>query len=863
MRFSCLLLLVCLHCSAQNKSSSRSVYQDSKGVIRWSDSKREVALFGANYCLPSACDFRAAGYFTNNRKAVADADMAHFARMGWDALRLCLWGDYENSDSLGNLVVNEHLDLMDYVIATAKKRGIYFLLSPIVTYSSLFPDGGRESKAVNGFSTKFRKDELGTNPRAIAAQQNYLKQLLNHVNPYTGIALKDEPNILFIEMINEPTHHSNDIAGSIAYINALVDAVKSTGCKKLLYHNYTQDMKMAEPISRSRIDGMSFAWYPTGLNRSHTLPGNYLPVVDHFSEEMMRPELKRLSRIVYEFDSPDLLNAYMYPAMARSFREVGAQFATMFSYDMLVSAPYNMGWQTHYLNMVYTPKKAVSAMIAAEVMRRTPLYETHGNYPDNTSFGPFRLSYEQDLSEMNTEDYFMYANNTVTKPKNIDRLTKLVGFGSSPVVSYEGQGIYFLDKISTGVWRLEVYPDAVQVCDPFELPAADKVVTRAISREWPMSIRLNELGTKYFVQGINEGNNVRVEAASGTFKVQPGVYILSADKYVSPGALPQSLGFVNMKEFFSPADQRMSIQVIPELPPSLHSSTPQPFRARVISGETPDKVTLYVRQGRRYAPVVMEKDSGYYYKAMIPANHLRTGWLECCIVVEAKDGKINYPALTGNSPTAWNYVDEGNWKIAVVDQKTPLKLLTPSADAGKLNFTRTRESAMGIFNTIPSASSGDAALRLNFPAGYSNHFKDYAMSLSVGEKIRGRGSDARAAKNLLLTARGLNAQQQFYVVLVEKDGTSWAQKLMLNADEQAIALPISGFRISKGAMLPIGYPGDWRYWFEPASGRGGANDRLKPENIEWIQFIARPSDVQSSTGSADSWMELSGVSMTF
>ena len=58
--------------------------------------------------------------------------------------------------------------------------------------------------------------------------------------------------------------------------------------------------------------------------------------------------------------------------MARTFRSVGAQSATMFAYDMLRTAPFNLGWQTHFLNLVHTPRKAMSAVIAAEAMRRLP-----------------------------------------------------------------------------------------------------------------------------------------------------------------------------------------------------------------------------------------------------------------------------------------------------------------------------------------------------------------------------------------------------------------------------------------------------------------------------------------------------------
>ena len=38
-------------------------------------------------------------------------------------------------------------------------------------------------------------------------------------------------------------------------------------------------------------------------------------------------------------------------AMARAWREVGTQFASMFAYDELETAPYNLGWQTHFLNL--------------------------------------------------------------------------------------------------------------------------------------------------------------------------------------------------------------------------------------------------------------------------------------------------------------------------------------------------------------------------------------------------------------------------------------------------------------------------------------------------------------------------------
>lgn len=177
------------------QAAAELVYVDGDGVIRWRKDEREVALFGANYCLPSATDYRAAGYVGADRKKLVEQDFTHFARMGWDAVRLCLWGDWENSDKDGNLIVNDHLDVMDCAIAEAKKRGVYVLLTPITTYSAWWPDADANAPYA-GFSKHFKKSELGTNPAAIAAQVNYLRQMMNHVNPYTGVALKNEPQIL-------------------------------------------------------------------------------------------------------------------------------------------------------------------------------------------------------------------------------------------------------------------------------------------------------------------------------------------------------------------------------------------------------------------------------------------------------------------------------------------------------------------------------------------------------------------------------------------------------------------------------------------------------------------------------------------
>src|SRR2546428_13485863 len=102
-----------------------------------------------------------------------DEDMAQFARMGWDGLRLTFWGDWESSDSAGNLLANDHLDLLHYLIARARERGIYMLLTPIHLYSWNWPDP-LEDNSVPGFSPRFGNAPLGKDPTPHAELNNYL-----------------------------------------------------------------------------------------------------------------------------------------------------------------------------------------------------------------------------------------------------------------------------------------------------------------------------------------------------------------------------------------------------------------------------------------------------------------------------------------------------------------------------------------------------------------------------------------------------------------------------------------------------------------------------------------------------------------
>ncbi|MGE3614890.1 MAG: hypothetical protein AB7L66_03370, partial [Gemmatimonadales bacterium] len=745
--------------------ADRAAVLDRDGVLRWRDDRSEVALFGANYVLPTASDYRAAGAVHGDRKKMIDEDVAHMARMGWNGMRLTFWGDWEASDSAGNLIENDHLDLQDYLIARARERGIYFLFSPIQLYGSNWPDATDDNSAP-GFGRHFGKERMGTDPAAIAAQANYLRQILNHVNPYTGVALKDEPAILFIELVNEPWHHPDDPAGSVRYFNTLTDAVRSTGFRKPVFYNVSQDFRIGESVLRSKIQGLTFGWYPTGLNSGHELRGNYLRGTDAFPD-MERPEFGRLPRIVYEFDSPDLREGTMYPAMVRTFRTVGAQFAAMFAYDMLQTASRNLGWQTHYLNLVYTPKKAISTVIAAEAMRRLPRLASYGAYPANTRFGDFRVDPASGSSELVAKDAFLYAGTTTTAPPEPASLERIAGYGSSPVVRYGGEGSYFLDRLGTGVWRLEVYPDAVPVRDPFEAPNAAKVVTRALHRIWPMTVTLPDLRGDFQVQavtvpaasltapagrggqtGAGEVGSVPrpragTRAVGGTFSIAPGVYLLSAAGTLDDSALPERIGPLGLEEYHGPPPDTLPLMIEPLAAPQYLAGRPLEIPARVVDAVEPDSVILFLKPaaGGFYRAYPMLPAAAYRYQATVPADGVRPGPYRF-VIAAYRDGKpLTLPSGIAGRPWDWNYWSGAAWPLEVVAAETPLALFAPVPDADRLTFTRIGDAGRrGLFRLGMSPGSGLPTFEFDLPVNQAAWSpEDYTASLVVLDRVGARG----------------------------------------------------------------------------------------------------------------------------
>lgn len=87
-------------------------------------------------------------------KEAIEQDVYHFARLGFNAYRIHIW-DVEISDRKGNLIENEHLDLLDYLIYKLKERNIKIVYTPMAYWGNGYPEKGEK---LPGFSSFWNKN---------------------------------------------------------------------------------------------------------------------------------------------------------------------------------------------------------------------------------------------------------------------------------------------------------------------------------------------------------------------------------------------------------------------------------------------------------------------------------------------------------------------------------------------------------------------------------------------------------------------------------------------------------------------------------------------------------------------------------
>ena len=830
-----LLLLNIPNIIGQNSLLKGTVYVDKNGVMKWDKTNEEVQGFGVNYTVPFAHAYRSAKKLGIDPKKAIDNDVYHFSRLGFDLFRVHVW-DTQISDALGNLIENEYLETFDYLLKKLKEKNINFVITPIAFWGNGWPEPDENTP---GFSHKYGKSECLTNPEAIKAQQNYLYQFLSHINPYTQIAYKDEPNIIAFEVSNEP-HHKGDPKKVTEFVKRMTSAMRKTGTKKPIFYNISHAVHFADAYFQGDIQGGTFQWYPTGLGYQKELSGNLLPNVNQYNIPFDENIIKHNgAKLVYEFDAADVGKSYIYPAMARSFREAGIQIATHFAYDPTYLAYANTEYNTHFMNLVYTPQKALSLMITSEVFHNIPMHKNFGIYPKNTSFDDFNVNYLNDLAEYNSETKFIYTNTTSTKPKNEIKLEQIAGFGNSKIIKNEGQGAYFLDKISNGVWRLEVMPDAIWVDNPFGKNSPKKTVAVINWRKWKMSINLKELGSDFNIEAINDGNDFSTKTTGNSFSIMPGTYIVSKKENSKKWSPNDNWKTNKLKDFYAPKGTVSKTYFKHTSHTEITEGTALKISAQIVTTEIPEAVELWFYNGYKREKFSMNETTGYNYEAEIPSEMITTGYLRYQIIVKNKNNSITYPSNLKGTPANWDFYDKKMYEVRVVPQSNPIFLFNAKKDADLL----VKEWRQG-FKLVPTKNENEAEFQLNIeklfvPDNENLNAKpiyDYSFKHFILEKIEGRKTDLISKDSVIFYGRSLNNKPTYLqIAFVMNDGSSFGKVVEISTKLKEYKLCLKDLEPVKTVTLPRPYPSFLPYYLEH-----DISNTFDINFIESIQFSIGP-----------------------
>lgn len=371
-------------------------------------------------------------------KEMCDDGFRDLDKMGCDLIR-CHLTPADFTDGNGNLVDTMWLDLLGYMVAKARENGVYVYITFLNQMEYVF--------VKDSFVPNYSREEWIFDPGCVAKTQNMIRQLLNWKNPYTGTRMKDDDSICVWGLINEPEYSTydqmrdhpaqekrfqawvdaNDAAynevhyaryryGIVKnYIDSMHDLLREEGARQPVVWNCNwprmidgrRDVFAA--ISDSSADAVSFCLYPGQddvgepfiENPADTSGNNYLPFLKHCFDDydhlgwLRDPKFADKAKVVYEFETMyNEKSSYLHPAMAKLFRALGVQLATMWTHCFNVYSAH-MGC-AHNLNLKTTPKKSAGYIIAGEVFRSLPRgfdFETRTDRDD--VFGGFALSLDR------------------------------------------------------------------------------------------------------------------------------------------------------------------------------------------------------------------------------------------------------------------------------------------------------------------------------------------------------------------------------------------------------------------------------------------------------------------------------------
>lgn len=273
------------------------------------------------------------------------------------------------------------MDRLDYMIAQFKKRGIYVDINLHVARKLDERDG------FTGIDQRPALDKGVDNfePRMIELQKEYAKKLLTHINPYTGLAYREEPSVAMVEINNENSLFNQYHKGAIDKLPEPYSSEFRKQWNAWIHKKY----KSAEELSK--------AWAADSFPLTENFRNNTIPTV---KKESAYSAMRRdFYQFIYEVERKYWTGLYDYlkhdlgvkPVVSGTqlgytspFLMAGLDYIDIHSY-WLHPGPVSPAWEIGNTSMVNSLKNIYE--MAAQRVDGKPFTISEYNHPFPNQFG--------------------------------------------------------------------------------------------------------------------------------------------------------------------------------------------------------------------------------------------------------------------------------------------------------------------------------------------------------------------------------------------------------------------------------------------------------------------------------------------
>ncbi|MFR9524009.1 MAG: cellulase family glycosylhydrolase [Rikenellaceae bacterium] len=541
------LLLASTATAIASTNGGQNDYVYVENGVLYLPSGKEMKLWGVNLQTPLSWEYNSrlrhvgTPFTAEALRELTDESLDELQRMDVDVVR-CHLTPADFTTAKGELVETLYLDMLDYMIAACKERGIYLY----ITFLNHMGNAYIKESMLNKTDHK----EWIISPSIVEKSKTYIEQLLNRKNRYTGGRYKEESAICMWEIINEPRYYKYDEfkaspyaeiytkwlteSGAsdtlekyfefrsekvLGYIDGIYDLIRSTGARQPIvwncnWHRMVVDCQdVFDVIAQSKVEVVSFCNYPGQNECKDPYWDNPLDHTERDFAQFFRNGHNKYewygwalsepfaskAKVVYEFETFFNSSSYLYSQMARFMRSMGAQAACMWTYCMPNYAPYSMA------------------------------------NPSEDEGAGYIISHSRDLAAFASDQIFAYSNSTDAEdlqgalqhtPKRI------LGRGNSKFAASNSEGRYMIQVMGKEL-RIYVEPNVRYLREHWQRCSYKDGVAVDVLYDDPCQMSLSIEGwqedghyTIQRVEGKKRKKYAKVQSLS-SLSLKPGEYVIN------------------------------------------------------------------------------------------------------------------------------------------------------------------------------------------------------------------------------------------------------------------------------------------------------------------------------------------------